>query len=90
MPEIKQVKIFSTFNDDPVEVENQINEWLADNPSIDIEKMVQTESGNEDIGFNFTLTILYKETIVTEFFTPRNWRFTNYIIYDNGLVLPIG
>ena len=49
MPEIKQVKIFSNFNDDPVKVENQINEWLADNPSIEIIQMLQTESGKGNL-----------------------------------------
>ena len=49
MPEIKKVKIFSTFNDDPVKVENQINEWLADNPSIEIIQMLQTESGKGNL-----------------------------------------
>jgi len=60
-----KAKIFShcTTNVNP-HSELQINNWLADNPDIEIVKMVQSESMvSRDTGLelNLTITLLYRQ-----------------------------
>ena len=60
-----KAKIFShcTTNVNP-HSELQINRWLADNPDIDIVKMLQSESMvSRDTGLelNLTITLLYRQ-----------------------------
>jgi hypothetical protein len=60
-----KAKIFShcTTNVNP-HSELQINRWLADNPDIDIVKMLQSESMvTRDTGLelNLTITLLYRQ-----------------------------
>jgi hypothetical protein len=59
-------KIFShcTTNVNP-HTELQMNHWLADNPDIEIVKMVQSESmvsRDSGLELNLTITLLYRQT----------------------------
>ena len=60
-----KAKIFShcTTNVNP-HSELQINNWLADNPDIDIVKLVQSESmvsRDSGLELNLTITLLYRQ-----------------------------
>ena len=60
-----KAKIFShcTTNVNP-HSELQINRWLADNPGIEIVKMVQSESmvsRDSGLELNLTITLLYRQ-----------------------------
>jgi len=60
-----KAKIFShcTTNVNP-HSELQINNWLADNPDIEIVKMVQSESmvsRDSGLELNLTITLLYRQ-----------------------------
>lgn len=60
-----KVKIFShcTTNVNP-HTELQMNNWLADNPGIEIVKMVQSESmvvRERGLELNLTITLLYRQ-----------------------------
>jgi len=61
-----KMKIFSysTLNINPPN-EVQINQWLADNPDIEIVDMLQSESmtaNDEKVERNLSITIVYRET----------------------------
>ena len=61
-----KAKIFShcTTNVNPHN-ELQINNWLADNPDIEIVKMLQSESmvsHDSGLELNLTITLLYRQT----------------------------
>lgn len=63
-----KVKIFKEFtrNINPPN-ELQINDWLKDNPDIEIVEILQTESmipvGENDIERSLTITVLYRERV---------------------------
>ena len=61
-----KAKIFNhcTANVNP-HSELQINNWLADNPDIEIVKMLQSESmvaRDTGLELNLTITLLYRQT----------------------------
>lgn len=60
-----KVKIFTYFTlTISSSCEVQVNKWLAENPNIEIVKMLQSESmaaKNDQLERNMSMTILYRE-----------------------------
>jgi len=56
----KRIKIFSTEND-PRNLEAEINQWLVLNEDAKIIKLSTSESGHIQSEFMYTVTILYEE-----------------------------
>jgi len=53
-----QVKVFSCHTIQ--ELEKQVNQWLTDNPEIEILQFTQSESGGGGMEWFVTFTILFK------------------------------
>ena len=42
-------------------LEPMVNEWLAENPGIEIAHITQSESGGGDVEWSISFTVLYKK-----------------------------
>ncbi|MGD2037871.1 MAG: hypothetical protein PVH28_08310 [Desulfobacterales bacterium] len=59
---LNKIRFFSGFHQDFAVLENEINQWLADHPNIEIIHMTQCEiSSKQDR--DIVVTLLFKETI---------------------------
>ena len=59
MKTIGKIKCFSGIHQDISILENEINQWLAHDPDIEIAQLTQSEFGSKT-GRDIVLTILYK------------------------------
>ena len=58
---IHKIKFFSGFHQDFAMLENEINQWLADNSNIQIIHMTQCEMSSKQ-GRDIFVTMLFKES----------------------------
>jgi hypothetical protein len=56
---IHKIKFFNRFQQDLATLENEINQWLADNPDIHIIHLTQCEMNSEQ-GRNIVVTMMFK------------------------------
>jgi len=54
-----QVKVFNKKS--ALLLEQEINEWLAKNPNLEIRFSNQSQSRESELGVSITVTILYEE-----------------------------
>jgi hypothetical protein len=58
MKTVSKVRFFTGIHQDIAILENEINQWLADNPAIEIKQVTQSEFGSKT-GWNIAVCILY-------------------------------
>jgi hypothetical protein len=61
---VHKIKFFSGFHQDFATLENEINQWLSDNPDIHIIQLTQCEISSKQ-GRDMVVTILFKESLVS-------------------------
>lgn len=60
-----RVKIFNNTSYDSEKLEQEMNNWLKDNESIEVIKIIQnTEAGHNRITINVFITIFYNERAI--------------------------
>ena len=58
MKTVSKVKFFSGIHQDIATLQKEVNQWLTDNPEIEIAQLTQSQFGSK-AGWDIVVTILY-------------------------------
>jgi hypothetical protein len=64
MKTVSKVRFFTGIHQDIAILENEINQWLADNPAIEIKQLAQSEFGSKT-GWDIVVSVLYTTSFDT-------------------------